>query len=192
MRTNREKYDLYLSLMKTKDAAAIAKLFPNGVPSQFYGVGHYTLRVFDVLSVSRYRAGFYERGPDSRVTSSDVAAVTKYANEWTPPKDDEVLVHYQYSETHGRVQGAYSIKKITPSEGMAWKAEDLEAEIQRRKALYEPREGHQPCQYCGKQQPIDSLVSGTVTYRSHGGLQTKKGMYCSSACASHDQMGHEG
>lgn len=192
MKTNREKYCIYLSLMQTKDAAAIAKLFPNGVPHQLYGVGHFSLRVFDVLHVSRHRNGFYELGPDRRITSADVAEVMKYATEWTPPKEDDVLVHYRYSETHGKVQGAFNLKKITPAEGLAWTAQELESEIQRRKALYEPREGHQPCQYCQKQTPIESLVPATITYRSHGGLQKKNGMYCSSACASYDQMGHEG
>lgn len=193
MRTNREKYNHYWNEIDTKDAAEVAKLFPNGVPSQFFCLTQYSYRVMAVTRVRRFHKGIFKKDGESRISKKDVADAVMCAEGWTPPTPDEVYVHYEYAESYGRVSGAEKLSKIIAADGVAWTVEELAEEIQRRKELYEPREGHSPCAYCQKQNPPENLVDGTVIYRTGGGIARKTQKYCKDKpCAGYDQMAHEG
>jgi hypothetical protein len=193
MRTNREKYNHYWQEIDAKDAAEIVKLFPNGAPSQFYRLTMYSYEEMAVTRVGRFRQGIHKKDSESRISKGDVADVIGCAEGWTPPTTDEVYVHYEYANSFGRVSGAEKLSKIIAVDGMAWTVEELADEIQRRKALYEPRDGHTPCAYCQKQNPPENMVDGTVIYRTGGGIASKTQKYCKDKpCAGYDQMGHEG
>lgn len=193
MRTNREQYDYYWRLIDERDSAEVAKIFPRGVPKQFFYVAQYSAEPRNITSISRYRKGMYRKDGSGRISKDDVAMVMLHADGWVPPLPEEILVHYQERRSHGVVSGAERLSKIIAVDGMAWTTAELESEVLRRKELYEPREGHTPCVYCSKQNPPTNLAEGTVIYRTNGGVGRKTGLYCKDKpCASYDQMGHEG
>lgn len=192
MRTNREKYDHICGQIAAKDQAAIAALLPDGVPSQFHTIEQYEVKPITVTGVKRYRHGFYVKGDDARITRQDLQDASSALDSWAMPALDDLFVHYSYKQTYGVVSGAYPYPKIGADALLAWDAEALSAEIERRRALYAQREGHEPCAYCRKQTPSGSMVSHTIYYRDRGGLAQKIGRYCSRTCGGYDQMGHEG
>ncbi|MFK3738973.1 YdaE family protein [Massilia sp. TN1-12] len=192
MKTNREKYDHICGQIAAKDQAAIAALLPDGVPIQFHTIEQYEARPIDVTSVQRHRRGFYIKAGDARVTRQDLQEANAVLDNWTMPALDDLFVFYSYKQTYGIVSGAYPYQKIGGDVTLAWDADALAPEIERRRELYAPREGHEPCAYCRKQTPSASTVSGTIYYRDRGGLAQKTCRYCSPTCHGHDQMGHEG
>lgn len=192
MRTNREKYEFYRAQIVAKDAAAIAALIPDGVPTQFYAIKKYAAVPVEVTGAKVYRRGIYAPNADERMTKIDVANAQKCAEEWQAPTIEDVMVHYREVQDYGTVTGAHPYGKIDSDPMMAWTPEELAPEIERRRALYAPREGCKPCQYCRKQHPENELVSAKIFYRDQGGSKTKVGQYCSGTCAGHDQCAHEG
>lgn len=192
MRTNREKYDHICGQVAAKDRAAIDALLPDGAPAQFFTIAHYEAKPIAVTNVSRYRRGFYVKGADARITKKDIEEADAVLAGWVAPALDDLFVHYSYKQTLGTVSGAYPYPKIGDDVMLAWAAEALSPEIERRRALYADREGHEPCAYCRKQTPSTSMVSHTIYYRDRGGLAQKTCRYCSATCGGYDQMGHEG
>lgn len=192
MKTNREKYDHICDQIASKDQAAIAELLPDGAPAQFYTIEQYEAKPITVTNVCRYRRGFYVKGADARITKKDIEEADAVLANWAAPALDDIMVGYSYKQTYGAVSGAHAYPKIGLDAMLAWDAEVLSPEIERRRALYAPREGHEPCTYCRKQTPSGSMVSGTILYRDLGGLARKTCRYCSPTCHGYDQMGHEG
>jgi hypothetical protein len=192
MRTNREKYEHYCAEIAAKDAEAIAGLFQQGVPARLYKIQNYAAAEVEVTSVGVYRRGIYKHDESDHVTKAEVELAAKHAAEWTAPTLDTILVHYREVQAYGVASGAHPFSKIAAAVDLAWQAEDLSAEIARRRELYAPRDGHTACGYCQKQRPTDKLVSKTIFYRDRGGSRTKVGQYCSDQCGYYDQCGHEG
>lgn len=190
--TNREKYESYRAQILAKDAEAIAAILPDGVPSQFYQIRKYEAAPVIITGVGVYHRGIYKPGSDQRMTKADVELAAKAVEEWTAPTLDQVLVHYEYKEEFGRVTGAHPHAKITADPMMAWTAEELAPEIERRKALYAPRDGHKPCDYCRKKTPEAGLKDATIFYRERGQSRTMVRKHCSAHCAYADQCSHEG
>lgn len=192
MKTNREKYDYICGQIAAKDQAAIAELLPNGVPPKFYTIEQYEEKPIMVTGISRYRRGFHVKSDDARITRQDLAEAGTVLADWSVPALGDIMVGYSYKQTYGTVSGAYDYAKISQEVTLAWDAEALSPEIERRRALYAPREGHDPCSYCRKQTPSVSMVSHTILYRDQGVVKRKACRYCSPECGSYDQMGHEG
>jgi hypothetical protein len=189
--TNREKYENYRLEIEAKDRQAIAALLPS-VPTQFYTINAYETVAVEVTSVGVYRRGIYQPDESNRMTRDQVALAKKYLDEWAAPTLKDISVHYRHKQAYGTVSGAHRYQKIEEDAGMAWRAEDLADEIERRRMLYAPRDGHTACAYCRKQTPTANLVSHTIHYRDRGGLRKKVGQYCSGQCGYYDQCGHEG
>ena len=192
MKTNREKYDHYCNLIAANDAEDIAALLPDGVPAQFFTIDGFEAKPLTITSVRRYRDRFYRKGALDRVTKIDVETARQVTEMHTPATLGEIYVHYTYPQKFGVVSGAYAYPKIGAEISLAWEAESLTPEIERRRALYAPRDGHQPCAYCRKQTPEASLISGTIIYRDRGSSSRKTCQYCSPACHGYDQCAHEG
>lgn len=192
MRTNREKYDHICSCIKAKDQAAIRAILPAGAPGQFYTIEQYEAKPMGITSISRYRRGFCVKSDESRITKADIETAAAVLSAWAEPLLEEIFVHYSYKQTYGTVSGAHPYSKIEGDVSLAWTAEALLPEIERRRALYAPRDGHEPCTYCRKQTPSEAMVSHTILYRDRGGLARKTCRYCSATCGGYDQMGHEG
>lgn len=192
MRTNREKYEHYCAEIAAKDSVAIAALLPDGVPSQFYTIQGFEAAPSEVSHIGVSRRGIYKHDESDRVSKAEVELAMKYAEEWVAPTLDSIYVHYKKKEAYGSVSGAHPYNKIGADANMAWLADDLAGEIERRRELYAPREGHTACDYCRKQHPTESLVSRKIFYRDQGGSRTKIGKYCCDQCGYNDQCGHEG
>lgn len=190
--TNREQYENYCTMIADRDNGAIAQLLPDGVPAQFYTIKDYEAAPIAVTSVKRYRKGFCKKDEKAKITKVDVDHVMRIAQGWAPPALDDIMIGYSYKQTFGTVSGAYPYSKIGSQPDLAWTAEALGPEIERRRALFAPREGHEPCAYCRIQMPSASMVNHTIYYRDRGGLAQKTCRYCSPACGGYDQMGHEG
>ena len=192
MKTNREKYDHICGQIAAKDRAAIDALLPSGVPAQFHIIEQYEAKPIAVTGIERYRRSFYVKGEDARITKQDLAEAGAVLDGWAMPVLDDLFVHYNYQQPGAKVSGAWPYPKIGAEATLAWDAEALAPEIERRRALYAPRDGHEPCTYCRKQTPSASMISHTILYRDQGGLKRKTCRYCSPECGGYDQMGHEG
>lgn len=192
MRTNREKYDHICDQIAAKDQAAILALLPDGVPGQFYTIEQYEAKPIAVTNVRRHRLGFYVKSADARIMKNDIEEAEAVLTDWADPALVDIMVGYSYKQNYGTVSGAYPYPKIGGDVTLAWDAEALAPEIERRRALYADREGHEPCTYCRKQTPSGSMVNHTIHYRDQGGLKKKTCRYCSPTCGGYDQMGHEG
>lgn len=192
MKTNRDKYEHYRLAIEEKDMAAIAALIPNGVPAQFFRIEEYEAVATVVTGLSVYHRGIYKPAADDRMTKVEVECAKQAAENWMAPTLEEILVGFSYKVKFGNVTGAHKYSKIEADPGLAWSAEELQPEIERRRALYAPREGCKACEYCRKQAPESEMVKHKIFYRDVGGSATKVGLYCSSQCGGYDQMGHEG
>lgn len=192
MKTNREKYDFFCGLIANKDAAAIKVLLPTGVPSQFYAIENFEAAPITVTNVRRMRNGFYVKAAPDRIMTADVAKAQNIADTWAAPTLDDLYVFYSRKRSHGTESGAHPFPKIGMDPMMAWGADFLMPEIERRRALYEPREGNAPCGYCQRQTPVADLIDGKIFYRDRGGSAQKVKKYCSPKCHGNDQCGHEG
>ena len=189
--TNREKYEDYCAEIEAKDRAVIAALIPVAPPC------FYIIRAFDVVPVeithlSAEHRGLYKHDESDRVTKAEVELAAKLAVDWVAPTLDTLFVHYIERKESYTVTGAHPYRTIESDDGMAWRAESLVPEIERRRSLYAPREGHTACAYCRIQTPDEKLVSRTIYYRDQGGSKTKVVQYCTSQCGYYDQCGHEG
>lgn len=192
MKTNAEKFSYYCGQIKAKDAEAIAALIPGGVPSQFFVIRQYEAKPVTVTGLGVYRRGVYELSARDRITKAEVAQVQAMLESWEAPALADVLIHYREEGGFGTATGAHKHGKIEADPLLAWTAEELAPEIERRYALYSPREGHTACAYCRKQTLDADLVSRKIFYRDISGPSTKTGKYCSDQCGGYDQMGHEG
>ena len=192
MKTNREKYDYYCGQIAEKDAIAITLCVPTPAPTVFYAIRKFEAVPVEVTHITRNRRGFFfERGP-CRVSKAMLAEAMKVWSEWESPTLNDIFVHYRQKMDYGTLSGAHPYAKIGASSEMAWSAESLTPEIERRRALYEPRDGHKPCNYCQKQTPEAGMHSATIYYRERGQSCTKVGKYCGQSCAHADQCAHEG
>jgi len=192
MTTNKKKFADAWQIIDGRDAASIADRFPNGLPPQFFRVGKFSA---DAINVTGARRGYpgYRKGGADKVLNADVDAVMRLLENWHIPTEGETFISYQEDRPYGRISGAECLLKINAGKDLAWTVEQLQPEIDRRKELYEPREGNAPCAYCGKQNPPKNMIEGVVIYRMQKGIGRKTGMYCKDKpCATHDQMGHEG
>lgn len=102
--------------------------------------------------------------------------------------------------------GLYKLSDITPEKGLAFNEADLQAESTRRRELYAPREGCEPCAYCRKQTPINQLIKSKIIgrgrkqvwnswknrYENKGCVTEEYLKFCSEKCASNEQMAREG
>lgn len=195
MKTNRDKYEHYRQIIEEKDAAAIAALIPDGAPAQFYRIEEYEAMPTAVTGLSVYHRGIYKPAADERMTKIEVECAKRAAENWATPTFDDILVGFSHKQKYGTVTGAHKYSKMQDDPAItsvAWTAEELQPEIERRRALYAPREGCKACDYCRKQTPESEMVKHTIFYRDVGGRATKTGLYCSSQCGGYDQMGHEG
>jgi hypothetical protein len=191
MRTNREKYEHFCAEIAARDHQIISALIPV-VPAQFYTIQRFEAVSNEVTHIGVYRRGIYKHDESDRVTRDELVMAKNHLDEWTAPTLDSIQVHYRQKQSYGTVTGAHPYLKIDAATDMAWLADDLAAEIERRRELYAPRDGHQPCGYCQKQTADQSLVNGTIFYRESGRTREKTGKYCSATCHHHDQCGHEG
>lgn len=192
MKTNRDKYEHYRQIIEAKDAEAIAVLLPNSLPEQFYRIEGYEAVPTDVTSLGICHLGIYKPFADQRMTKIEVEVAKFAAENWECPTLNSIEVFFSYKQKYGTVTGARSYWDLEADPAIAWSAEELQPEIERRRALYAPREGCKPCQYCQKQTPENDLIPHKIFYRNAGGSATKTGLYCSSQCGGYDQMGHEG
>lgn len=114
-----------------------------------------------------------------------------------------VFIHYvQGSFCHG----AHRYNTITERSNIAFHEADLESRATINRELYAPREGHQQCDYCGKQTAIDKLIKKKIFGRGRKPVwNSRKGIYeekaclteqflnfCSGTCAGNEQMSREG
>ncbi len=93
-----------------------------------------------------------------------------------------------------------SLKNNTATTGLPWARladhsygyydvkEEAEVFSKKWHADHDPRPGHQPCDYCGKQVADASIFRATIW--RNGGQEQRK--FCNGTCASHDQMASEG
>lgn len=191
MRTNREKYEHYRAGIESGDRQAIAELIPVA-PAQFYIIRNFEAVPIEVTHLGVRHRGIYKHDESYRITKAEVEQAKQCAEDWAEPTPDTIFVYYREKQSYGVVTGAHQFSKIGTAPDMAWQAGDLAPEIERRRELYAPRDGHTECGYCRKQTPTESLINHMIYYRDQGGSKTKIGKYCSAQCGYHDQCGHEG
>jgi hypothetical protein len=142
--------------------------------------------------------------------SSDSKPTRKLINDWTnfidviKSADWSVFVDYK-NELYGS-NGAYEYSEVVKNENLGFNEDDLMIKANSNKEIYGPREGYQPCAYCGKQIPINDLISKTIIGRGRkqvwnswkqrnedkAYVTEQKLKFCSGKCAGNEQMSREG
>lgn len=129
--------------------------------------------------------------------------ITQYAEYIDLINKAERRVIVKYKDTGS---GAYRYNEIKPEQGLAFLQKDLEEESTRRRELYAPREGYEPCAYCRKQAPIENLIQHKIygrdrkqvwngwkgRYESKAYVTERYMKFCSAKCAGNEQMSREG
>lgn len=108
-----------------------------------------------------------------------------------PVSEDEAFISITKEGAQTCQMMAVTLSKLCQSENHFLKQEDAEARSRFLKDVYIPKFGQFACRYCGKATDNDKKYVGTVFARQYPGGRQKFD-YCSTRCASYDQMAHEG
>lgn len=199
--SNQQKWDnakLQLDQLK-KDA--LDKHF-NGKqkPNIVYKATPIDIQEIEISSIYLYCRN--EPSVYGKVTKKDVENLLDWINNFDKCK---YSIHFGYSSNHtyGVSSGAYSYETIEKDKNLSLNRDEL-IEIQKElNILYAPKDGYQPCSYCRKQTPIESMVKYKIIFQSSRPCMSSKtgykkiidekiNLYCSKECGVHDQMAHEG
>ena len=99
---------------------------------------------------------------------------------------------YALRKDSGSWSASWKLSDIQESSKMAFSEAELQPELERRRALYELKDGQIHCQYCHKAVDEKSAISYRVISYANYGSRGRLGKYCSRDCANFDQMAHEG
>jgi len=194
MRTNLEKFKYYMDLLNQKAQPFIDSKFPCGKPEKLFVLNGYShIQECQITSI-KYDFGWIN---EEKPTKADIEDVKTYLNSALEFTDDKIVLFYEYRIGDHKVSGAYRLNRILNEKHLAFTYDELTGELQRRKELYEPREGYIKCSYCWKQNPPENTVYDKLIFRDWDGrkqfVNEKELPYCKDKpCASHDQMAHEG
>ena len=189
MRTNKEKYDHYRKIYLEREAWCVKNFFKDGVPEIIYELNMKGISEKTVTGVSFYNSAAY---PDDKPTRVQVAAIKELAEN--PTIDyDEIRLEYK----QGDCSGADKYSKILAKDYCSFERATLEPKLEENLKKYTVGENQFACAYCQKAVNNTDKVTSTLIYRSRDRfgkayVARDDRDYCSSQCASYDQMGHEG
>jgi len=201
MRTNLEKWNYYLSIVKKREEEYI-KNNVDKMPEYVYFIyptGKIRKLQITYISYSN-RLYFYGKKP----TRDDVKKINDYVIDNSPMTLDNVHVGWK---SIGEKYNSSSAFKYTERDQYLSKQE---VEIKSKEATKKKEDeeillnnGHIRCVYCNKVVPEKDSISHTIIFQnsrqdpySRTGwkkfVDRKTNKYCSGKCGGNDQMAHEG
>lgn len=191
MRKNIDKYNHYLQVLKETGDKYALSWFPDGVPEFIYVAGRLEMSSYPVVGVSCATKLFHKKKPTkSEVANAEVLAKNPKFNKQDVRLNCEWLTNW--SGGVSRTSRSYSLVEVITNPNYSFNKEDLAPIMARNREMYEPRDGCEPCAYCGKQTKIEDMYHRTViSYKTYG-PGGKSSAYCSSDCAMYDQYAHDG
>lgn len=185
-KTNQEKWDELINQLNNVKKIQLYMMFNSNLPKVLYTAWWDEIRE-EVITEITIRGENEPRFWNKKPTNADIKMLKDYIPEFEG--DEKKLYVHCYTSKY---KASYKLEDITLEKNRSFSKEDL-IEIQKKlHDEYAPREGYQQCGYCGKQRPIETLISKEIYKRGFLKLITEKRQYCSNQCAAYDQMAQEG
>ncbi len=131
---------------------------------------------------------------DKRPTKIKVAELRGYIDNYKPDFCDIVYCYMYTDSTGSKVSGFETLCDMKRDRHAFYDGELID-DLAKLKELYDPKEGHIKCSYCGQQRLPADIIYGTIISPNwkRNGFKSPPRPYCKDKpCHGHDQMGHEG
>ncbi len=188
MTTNKQKYDQYYAIFERAEKEYLSGIFPNGLPEKIYTLGRTEMEEREVTGCHIFINGIYKSS--EKMSNIEVGHIRAFVENMSFSLDD-VRVSYTQKYNTYYVSGSVKYSEIMAGGMLSFDRSALE---EKQKANYEKfhlKDGDIPCAYCGKAIPETSAIKDYVIARQYQNYR-KEFLYCSSQCASYNQMAHEG
>lgn len=192
----------------------ITKMLPE-TPKEIFVIEGYEIAKRPVVEavISREGSGtFNQPAIKKRATRKALQEIKDWFEDFKDsPK--RIVLHLKWKEYYGgstsTVSSGVDIAKMEKN-GYSYTEEALKPALKEKtdtyNKYYKPRDGHTPCQRCGRQTPSNELIESTIIGRGskqvfnswkrryeHKACVTKERLkFCSPTCAAHEQMSREG
>jgi hypothetical protein len=185
-KTNQERWDELWEELETLKVVELSNIIGINPPTNVYTAWWNEIREEKIVGFTvrgKNELRFFNKKP----TKKDIELLETYIPTF---KDDEKNV---FIRCKGNLyESSYNLQDIIIEKNKSFKRQDLIPIHQELYKKFAPREGYLGCKYCGKQTPINELISSEIIKRSWGGIMKEKRQYCTKQCASYDQMAQEG
>lgn len=199
--TNLEKYKEFEKSIDKITNKFCLSFFPDGVPKFLYdiysscvdGERQFFIRECVVDGVDYFLTGKCRKPYfNKRPSSNDVLKMKILSENLSEAELNKSEIRIYVKE--GNRSWASSYTEIESGKVALTESElqsKLEEKIKHYEDNYRLSDNQFACSYCGKAVDNDKKIIGTVISRQYQNFR-KDFDYCSSRCASHDQMAHEG
>lgn len=198
--TNLEKWNSYYKLIEQRNTAFINTNIPN-IPEKIYEVcknGEIKeLSVTDVYCSNKLHHG-------DKVTRKQVEEIKKYYDNPQELSISDIRIGWTRKDNIGICSSAIKFKELdgkyfTDIKKAKEEADKLSVIAKKEEDLLASGD-YVRCAYCSKIIAIKDAYSSSLIfqnskfdgYRTIKFVDSKTNLYCSSKCASYDQMAHEG
>lgn len=191
MKTNLEKWNYYKGQLDDINKRFLDEYFKDRPrPTVYYKVRSW--KEIEETTISEIRISVRVPSFDKRPTKKNISALIDILNNYTPDENN-IYLDYTHSHDGWKSSGSEKLSKVLSSDRMSFNREELIPKWEEMKELYTPREGYEPCSYCGKQVKKEDLVSrDIISYHNWPDTGRRTFKYCSGKCGGYDQMAHEG
>ena len=191
MKTNLEKYNYYLSIVKEKHSKFVNDN-ASDIPEFLYGVNPNGGIVNKITEKPYYydQRAFKKDKP----TKIDVASIKEYSESEEELSLSNIYIPYHEISSTGKSSSAvkyseYKTKFLTKEQAEI-KSKEIKDKIEAENILLQ--NGHSRCQYCRKVYPDSEKVKEKMISIYTFGREGKWMEFCSKTCAMHSQMSLEG
>lgn len=199
MRTNLEKWEYYLSIIRDKENIFIKNNTKN-IPDKIFEISlDGSIRTLNVNGVRYFSYYNYSGKKPTKIEVAELKRISETDSEYSIEK---IRIHWECISNG--MKSSSAIKYIELDKYCV--DEDEANEIANVKLLKRKREevllkhGHIRCTYCNKVVPGPGVKCKIIFQNSrqdfHGKwkkfVDEKTNIYCSNKCGGYDQMAHEG
>jgi len=186
-KTNQEKWNELWEELESQKTTELNKIFKYNIPTNVYTAWWSEIREEKIV-------GFTVRGKNEpyfhfkiRPSKKDIELLETYLPTFN---DGEKIIFIRCKGNS--YEASYKLDDVILEKHKSFNRNDLIEIHEELHKQFAPKEGCQKCTYCGKQTPIENLISSKIIKRSWGGIVKEMRQYCSKQCASYDQMAQEG
>lgn len=169
----------------------------NHIPECFYKPQIDKIITYNITDINVRVKGFiYYPRYYKKVTKHDLGILSNHIDD-LKNCELEYLINYEYFVPI-KITGAFLFNETILSEDGNYynKSNDLYSSLEEAekkhlelKEIYGKKEGYRPCEYCRKQVKIENLIHDKIYIRKSGWVEMD---FCSTQCASYEQMSREG
>lgn len=191
MKTNLEKYNHYLNLIKERQQKFVSENI-SGIPEFLYSCNpNGTISIKTVTEPYYYNPKAF---PKSKPTKVDVSIIKDYFEANEPLLISRIQLPYWETWCNSKSSSAVYLTeyetKFLSKEQAELKSIEIKEKIATENILLE--NGHSRCQRCRKVYPNAEKVREKMISIYTFGREGKWMEFCSGTCASHEQMSLEG